>query len=103
MNKVRHDHVFMIEIIVISNLIISNHFQHYEAEFNIVTRPVRILDIGHEPDMVYPPPPPPPGGSFVDLDFLKAQCVKSILLHVSFLAVGALRCNSLLKTLPVKN
>ena len=46
--------------------------------------------LGHEPDMVYP------RGSFVDHDFLKAQCLRSILQHVSPLAVGALCCNSLL-------
>ena len=49
--------------------------------------------LGHEPDMVYLPPP---RGSFVDHDFLKAQCLRSILQHVSPLAVGALCCNSLL-------
>ena len=38
----------------------------------------------------------PPRGSFVDHDFLKAQCLRSILQHVSPLAVGALRGNSLL-------
>ena len=50
------------------------------------------LPIGHEPNMVYLPP----RGSFVDHNFLKAQCLRSILQHVSPLAVGALRCNSLL-------
>ena len=49
--------------------------------------------LGHEPDMVYLPPP---RGSFVDHVFLKAQCHRSILQHVSPLAVGALGCNSLL-------
>ena len=49
--------------------------------------------IGHGPEMVYLLPP---GGSFVDHDFLKAQCLRSILQHVSPLAVGALRCNNLL-------
>ena len=39
---------------------------------------------------------PPPRGSFVDHDFLKAKCLRSILQHVSPLAVGALRGNSLL-------
>ena len=39
---------------------------------------------------------PPPRGSFVDHDFLKAQCLKSILQHVSLLAIGGLCCNSLL-------
>ena len=48
--------------------------------------------LGHEPDMVYLPP----RGSFVDHVFLKAQCLRSILQHVSPLAVGALGCNSLL-------
>ena len=36
------------------------------------------------------------GGSFVDHNFLKAQCLRSILQHVSHMAVGVLRCNSLL-------
>ena len=36
------------------------------------------------------------GGSFVDHDFLKAYCLRSILQHVSPLAVGALGGNSLL-------
>ena len=40
--------------------------------------------------------PPPPRGSFVDHDFLKAYCLRSILQHVSPLAVGALGGNSLL-------
>ena len=48
--------------------------------------------LGHEPDMVYLPP----RGGFVDHDFLKAYCLRSILQHVSPLAVGALRGNSLL-------
>ena len=48
--------------------------------------------LGHEPDMVYLPP----RGSFVDHDFLKAYCLRSILQHVSPLAVGALGGNSLL-------
>ena len=42
------------------------------------------------------PPPPPPRGSFVDYNFLKAYCLRSILQHVSPLAVGALGGNSLL-------
>ena len=54
--------------------------------------------VGHEPDMVYPPPPPHTPfpvskRSFVDHDFLKAQCFRSIVQHISSLAVGALRCN----------
>ena len=36
------------------------------------------------------------GGSFVDHNFLEAQCLRSILQHVSHMAVGVLRCNSLL-------
>ena len=55
--------------------------------------------IGHEPDMVYLSK----GGGFVDHDFLKAKCLRSILQHVSPLAVGALRCNIRLLTFPVKN
>ena len=52
------------------------------------------LCLGHKPDMVR-------GGvggceSFVDHNFLKAQCLRSILQHVSHMAVGVLRCNSLL-------
>ena len=54
---------------------------------------MRDHNIGHEPDMVYLPPPP--RGSFVDHDFLKAQCLRNILQHVNSLAVGVLRCNSL--------
>ena len=38
----------------------------------------------------------PPRGSFVDHDFLKAYCLRSILQHVSPLAAGALGGNSLL-------
>ena len=37
-----------------------------------------------------------PRRSFVDHDFLKAQCLRSILQHVCPLAVGILRGNSLL-------
>ena len=48
------------------------------------------LCLGHKPDMVRG------GGSFVDHNFLKAQCLRSILQHVSHMAVGVLRCNSLL-------
>ena len=48
--------------------------------------------IVHEPDMVYLSR----RGSFVDNNFLKAQCLRSILQHVSPLAVGAFFCNSLL-------
>ena len=53
------------------------------------------LCLGHKPDMVR-------GGggvggvSFVDHNFLKAQCLRSILQHVSHMAVWVLRCNSLL-------
>ena len=36
------------------------------------------------------------GGSFVDHNFLKAQNLRSILQHVSHMAAGVLRCNSLL-------
>ena len=51
------------------------------------------LYLGHKPDMV--------GGggggvSFVDHNFLKAQYLRSILQHVSHMAVEVLRCNSLL-------
>ena len=49
------------------------------------------LCLGHKPDMVRGG-----GGSFVDHNFLKAQCLRSILQHVSHMAVGVLRCNSLL-------
>ena len=40
--------------------------------------------------------PPGGGGGVVDHNFLKAECLRSILKHVSPLAVGALSCNSLL-------
>ena len=53
--------------------------------------------------MVYLSPQGGGGGGVVDHNFLKAQCLRGILQHVSSLAVGALRCNSLLYTLPVKN
>ena len=53
---------------------------------------ITYVQVGHEPDMVYLPP----RGSFVDHDFLKAYCLRSILQHVSPLAVGALGGNSLL-------
>ena len=57
--------------------------------------------IGHWLDMVYLPPPPP-RGNFVDHIFLKGQCLARILQHVSPLTMAALRCNSLLHTLPYK-
>ena len=44
----------------------------------------------HDPDMVKG------GGGYVDHYFLKAQCLRSILQHVSHMAVGVLCCNSLL-------
>ena len=50
------------------------------------------LCLGHKPDMVRGWG----GGSFVDHNFLKVQCLRSILQHVSRMAVGVLRCNSLL-------
>ena len=50
------------------------------------------LCLGHKPDMVRGGG----GGSFVDHNFLKAQCLRSILQLVSHMAVGVLRCNSLL-------
>ena len=50
------------------------------------------LCLGHKPDMVRGGG----GGGFVDHNFLKAQCLRSILQHVSHMAVGVLRCNSLL-------
>ena len=52
------------------------------------------LCLGHKPDMVRGGDGG--GGSFVDHNFLKAQCLRSILQHVSYMAVGVLRCNSLL-------
>ena len=54
--------------------------------------------IGHWLDMVYLPP----RGNFVDHIFLEAQCLERILQHVSPLTMAALRCNSLLHTLPCK-
>ena len=52
------------------------------------------LCLGHKPDMVRGGGGG--GGSVVDHNFLKAQCLRSILQHVSHMAVGVLRCNSLL-------
>ena len=46
--------------------------------------------------MVYFPLGGGGGGGVVDHKFLTAQCLRSILQHVSPLAVGALRCNGLL-------
>ena len=43
---------------------------------------------------------PPPRGNFVDHIFHEAQCLARILQHVSPLTMAALRCNSLLHTLP---
>ena len=54
------------------------------------------LCLGHKPDMVRGWGGGGGGGSFVDHNFLKAQCLRSILQHVSRMAVGVLRCNSLL-------
>ena len=54
--------------------------------------------IGHWLDMVYLPP----RGNFEDYIFLEAQCLASILQHVSPLTMAALSCNSLLHTLPHK-
>ena len=45
---------------------------------------------------------PPPRGNFVDHIFLEAQCLASILQHVSPLTMAALSCNILLYTLPYK-
>ena len=45
---------------------------------------------------------PPPRGNFVDHIFSKAQCLASILQHVSPLTMAALSCNSMLYTLPYK-
>ena len=45
---------------------------------------------------------PHPRWNFVDLIFLKAQCVARILQHVSHLAMVKLTCNSPLHTLPTK-
>ena len=44
----------------------------------------------------------PPRGSFVDHDFLKAYCLRSILQHVSPLAVGALGGTACYKRYPSK-
>ena len=56
------------------------------------------LCLGHKPDMVRGGwgGGGGGGGNFVDHNFLKAQCLRSILQHVSHMAVGVLRCNSLL-------
>ena len=45
---------------------------------------------------------PPPRGNFVNHIILKAQCLASILQHVSPPTMAALSCNSLLHTLPYK-
>ena len=42
-------------------------------------------------------------GNLVDHVFLKADCIASILKHVSHLAMGALPSNSLLHLLPLQN
>ena len=55
--------------------------------------------LGHWLDMVNLPPT---RGNFVDHIFLEAQCLASILQHVSPLTMAALSCNSLLHTLPYK-
>ena len=51
----------------------------------------RLDEIGHWLDMVYLPP----RGNFVDHIFLEAQCLASILHHVSPLTMVALSFNSL--------
>ena len=53
------------------------------------------LYLGHKPDMVGGGGGGG-GGGVVDHNFLKAQYLRSILQHVSHMAVGVLRCNSLL-------
>ena len=71
----------------------STNLQKTWTDKNNLDMFVKSDQVGHEPDMVYLPPP---RGSFVDHNFLKAYCLRSILQHVSPLAVGALGGNSLL-------
>ena len=47
-------------------------------------------------------PPPPTKGNFVGRIFLKADCLTMFLQHVSPLTMAALRCKSLIHTLPYK-
>ena len=54
------------------------------------------LYLSHNPDMVKGGGGGGGGAGGVDRKFLKAQCLRSILQHVSHMAVVVLCCNSLL-------
>ena len=85
------------------SLFLSEMFATLEKTLNIVqqnkdqTQNPR-KQLGHWLDMVYLLS----RGYFVDRIFLEAQCLARILQHVSPLTIAALRCNSLLYTLPDK-